>query len=247
MEAGTRASLRLYLGEFLATFIFIFAVYACTLNSPISNLPTAGPLCAGFAAFVSVFAFNGHFNPAVTLGAMVGRKMSVHTGLIYMVIQLAASFVANGAIELMFPEANNSQNLMLQPAPKCTIIAAIFMETILTFILVLVIFRTALGVSVRPRMPSPDLVDEAPETVKEFYSRVKAAETRKNHAPLAIGLTIGFLATAGGIVSGGAFNPLRVTAPAFFTLNFRHVWIYWVGDCLGGLLAGLFYPAVFED
>ena len=85
------------------------------------------------------------------------------------------------------------------------------------------------------------------ETVKEFNARVKAAEVRKNHAPLVIGLTITFLATMGSTVSGGAFNPLRATAPAFFTLNFTYVWIYWVGDCIGGVLAGLTHYYLFED
>jgi hypothetical protein len=85
------------------------------------------------------------------------------------------------------------------------------------------------------------------ETAKEFHARQKAAEVRKNHAPLVIGLTIGFLATIGSTVSGGAFNPLRATAPAFFTLNFTYVWIYWVGDCLGGVLAGLTHYYLFED
>ena len=85
------------------------------------------------------------------------------------------------------------------------------------------------------------------ETAKEFAARVKAVEIRKNHAPLVIGLTIAFLATMGGTVSGGAFNPLRPTAPAFFTLNFNYLWIYWLGDCLGGVAAGLVHYHLFED
>lgn len=206
---------------------------------------------------------------------------------------------------------------MVMPGPNVSTVSALIMEVVLTFILVLVIFRSAMGVVIRPRSgipaespvvptvedtekgiaiaeqgeeiqasalqqqqpetsPKKDLKDleegkgvkgtadqaeaeaeaegaetlpetEQLETVKEFNARVKAAETRKNHAPLVIGLTIGFLATLGSSVSGGAFNPLRVTAPAFFTLNFNYVWIYWVGDCIGGILAGLVHYHVFED
>lgn len=311
----TSAAFRMYAGEFLATFIFLFAVCACTLNSPLVNLPTITPLCAGFAAFAVVFCFGGHFNTAVTLGAVVGGKMDIKTGLIYMLLQLVASFAAIGAIDLMFPGTTNAQSLMVMPAPTSSLFSAVLMEIFLSFILVFVIYCSAMGVVIKPRTgvpaetPAPieDLeagtaasVKSAPksvagsavvsvkdsvkvttaegdasgptatvdgkvvdvtnaqvaeaaseeqplETVKEFNARVKAAETRKNHAPLVIGLTIAFLGTTGSTVSGGAFNPLRATAPAFFTLNFNYIWIYWVGDCIGGALAGLTHYYLFED
>lgn len=310
----TSPAARTYIGEFLATFIFFFSVCACTLNAPAINAPTIGAISAGFTAFAVVFCFNGHFNTAVTLGAIVGRKMDVKSGLIYIALQLVASFAAIGAVDLMFPSTTNAQSLMVMPGPNVSTVSALIMEVVLTFILVLVIFRSAMGVVIRPRSgipaespvpventgkdiaiaaqgeeiqasaqqqqpeasPKKDLKDleegkgvkgtadqaeaeaeaegaetlpetEPLETVKEFNARVKAAETRKNHAPLVIGLTIGFLATLGSSVSGGAFNPLRVTAPAFFTLNFNYVWIYWVGDCIGGILAGLVHYHVFED
>lgn len=260
MDSEKMKMTRMYVGEFLATFIFLFAVCATTLNTPILNIPTIGPIAAGFAAFCVVFCFGGHFNTAVTLGAMVGKKMDVSTGMIYIVLQLVASFAAIGAINLLFPGSTNADSLMVKPALSSSNVAAVFMEFFLTFILVLVIFRSAMGVKVKPKIKSAEAstADDAAvteveesrspvESAKEYQSRVKAAETRKNHAPLVIGLTIGFLATMGGTVSGGAFNPLRPTAPAFFTLNFEYMWIYWVGDCLGGIAAGLVHYHLFED
>lgn len=257
---------RMYAGEFLATFIFLFAVCATTLNTPILNIPTIGPIAAGFAAFCVVFCFGGHFNTAVTLGAIVGKKMDVATGMIYIILQLVASFAAIGAINLLFPGSTNADSLMVKPSSSSSNIAAVLMEFFLTFILVLVIFRSAMGIQVKPKIKSAEsttIVDEysaddvaaivmeesrsSVESSKEYQSRVKAAESRKNHAPLVIGLTIGFLATMGGTVSGGAFNPLRPTAPAFFVLNFEYLWIYWVGDCLGGITAGLVHYHLFED
>lgn len=270
-------SARLYAGEFIATFIFLFAVCSTTLNTPILNIPTIGPIAAGFAAFCVVFCFGGHFNPAVTLGAIASKKMDVRQGLVFIVLQIIASIAAVGLVNALFPGSTNSDALMVQPPPTSTTTAAIFMEFFLAFILVLVVIRSAIGVQVNPKMssssssegkdntniPNEDIstvsaavhmeesrspVREIPiETAKKFQSRVKASETRKNHAPLVIGLTIAFLATMGGTVSGGAFNPLRPTAPAFFTLNFNYIWIYWVGDCLGGIAAGLVHFYLFEE
>ena len=268
---------RIYVGEFLATFIFLFAVCSTTLNTPILNMPTIGPISAGFAAFCVVFCFGGHFNPAVTIGAMASRKMDARQGMLFIVLQIVASFVAIGLVNALFPGSTNSDALMVQPPSSSSTTAAVFMEFFLTFILVLVVIRSAIGAQVKPKLNSTDLseskenieipnddpsavatvvhmeetrspIDESPiETAKEFQSRVKASETRKNHAPLVIGLTIAFLATMGSTVSGGAFNPLRPTAPAFFTLNFNYIWIYWVGDCLGGATAGLVHLYLFED
>jgi glycerol uptake facilitator-like aquaporin len=266
MDTKKMKTTRMYVGEFLATFIFLFAVCATSLNTPILNIPTIGPIAAGFAAFCVVFCFGGHFNTAVTIGAMVGKKMDVTTGMIYILIQLVASFAAIGAINLIFPGSTNADSLMVKPSSSSSNVAAVFMEFFLTFILVLVIFRSAMGVQVKPKIKSAESTTTAEgnsvddiaaivmeesrspvETAKEYQSRVKAAETRKNHAPLVIGLTIGFLATMGGTVSGGAFNPLRPTAPAVFVLNFEYLWIYWVGDCLGGVTAGLVHYYIFED
>lgn len=268
---------RLYAGEFLATFIFLFAVCSTTLNTPILNIPTIGPISTGFAAFCVVFCFGGHFNPAVTLGAMASKKMDVRQGMIFIVLQIVASFAAVGLVNALFPGSTNSDSLMVQPPPTSTATAAVFMEFFMTFILVLVVIRSAIGVQVNPKISSssvseskdsPEIPNEDPstiaaavqmeesrspvrecpiETAKEFQSRVKASETRKNHAPLVIGLTIAFLATMGSTVSGGAFNPLRPTAPAFFTLNFNYVWIYWVGGCSGGVAAGLVHFYLFEE
>lgn len=258
--------MKMYMGEFFATFIFLFAVCATTLNTPILNIPTIGPIAAGFSAFCVAYCFGGHFNTAVTLAAMVGKKMDMATGMIYIVLQLVASFLAIGAINLLFPGSTNSDSLMVKPSAASSNVAAVFMEFFLTFILVLVIFRSAMGVQVKPKIKTiepSEATDAQPtddgvivgmeesrspvETAKEFQSRVKAAEARKNFAPLVIGLTIAFLATMGGTVSGGAFNPLRPTAPAFFTLNFNYLWIYWLGDCLGGITAGLVHYHLFED
>lgn len=260
MDYETKKAMQMYIGEFLATFIFLFSVCATTLNAPINNIHVIGPLGAGFTAFCVVFCFGGHFNTAVTLGAMAGNKMDIRTGLFYILTQLVASFTAIGTIIFLFPSQANSKSLMVGPAEvggMSIIFSAILMEFITTFILVLVIFRSAMGVQVKPKTQLVEAEDSkisvmeesqnSLESSKEFQSRVKAAEIRKNHAPLVIGLTIGFLSTMGGEISGGAFNPLRATPPAVFLLDFHYVWIYWVGDCLGGLAAGLFHYYVFED
>jgi glycerol uptake facilitator-like aquaporin len=236
------------MGEFLASFIFTFTLFACCLNSSASVGPILGPLSAGFAATAAVFAFGGHFNPAVTVGALVARKIEPVAGAIFIAMQLAASFVAAAICIALFPGSSNTETLLLQPSSSASTTTAFFMEFILTFILVFVIFHSAMGLHVKPKIMAGETADEAaPETIKEFRDRSRALEHKKQHAGLVIGLTIGFLAMIGGSVSGGAFNPLRVTAPAFYAVTFTDLWVYWVADLAGGVAAALLHVHVFED
>ena len=41
-------------------------------------------------------------------------------------------------------------------------------------------------------------------------------------------------------MSGGAFNPARAFGPAVVSgMGWEHMWIYWIGDLVGGALAGI--------
>jgi aquaporin Z len=64
---------------------------------------------------------------------------------------------------------------------------------------------------------------------------------------LAIGFTIVAAATAGGPISGGAFNPAVAIGAAIIDGGFSNLWIYLVGPLLGGALAGVFFKMQHPD
>jgi len=243
--------IRTHLGEFLATFIFTFAVFCNVLNNASSTVSAIiGPIACGFAAYAAVFCFGGHFNPAVTVAAMIGHKIALVPGAIYLAVQLAAAFLACGLAVSMFPGTDHATTLVLQPNAQASTPASFFMEFTLTFILVLVIYRAAMGVQVKPKMTtSASLEDPAVSSESEtvYRAHVMESQYRKHHAGLVIGLTISSLCCLGGGVSGGAFNPLRVTPPAFMALDFDNLWLYWVADLAGAAAAGALHKYVFED
>jgi len=53
-------------------------------------------------------------------------------------------------------------------------------------------------------------------------------QNRAGFAPIAIGFTAAVCSLLGGSVSGGAFNPARVFAPAIFSNVWTHQWLYWI-------------------
>jgi glycerol uptake facilitator-like aquaporin len=92
---------------------------------------------------------------------------------------------------------------------------AIALEAVATFLLVFVIFGTA----VDPRAPQ----------VGGF----------------AIGLTVGADILAIGTRTGASMNPARSLGPAVATGIFEGQVVYWVGPIIGGLLAALLYDRLF--
>uniref|UniRef100_A0A4W5MJG3 Uncharacterized protein n=1 Tax=Hucho hucho TaxID=62062 RepID=A0A4W5MJG3_9TELE len=64
--------------------------------------------------------------------------------------------------------------------------------------------------------------------------------------PVVVGLSVilGNLVAIG--YTGCGMNPARSFGPAVVTLKFQNHWVYWVGPCVGALLAGLLHDLVLH-
>lgn len=233
-----KCMLRALVAEFVCTFIFIFTICSQGLQ-PAGAASSA--LATSLVAVAIIYAFGAlsgaHFNPAVTVGAMVGGKIDPIKGAMYIALQLAAALLAVAAWMGFYPSRDVAADLVLRPGQGVSLPAAVGMEFLQSFILVLVIYCTAMGVRTAA---SPQDVESQDETTE----LIVANRQRMNFAPIAIGFTLGFLCFLGGGVSGGAFNPARATAPALLALQLGDVWVYWVGDVLGGAAAAGLYTLV---
>src|SRR3954470_7011005 len=94
--------LRAPLAEFVGTFFLCFAGIAAILSNTSAvggNLGIVGiALAHGLALSVAVAVFGGisgaHFNPAVTAGMLVTRRIDASSAGIYLVFQLAGAAAA---------------------------------------------------------------------------------------------------------------------------------------------------------
>jgi aquaporin related protein len=250
----------------VVTTLFIFIVCAQSLNVHISghaeseSLVVSG-LTTGFCAVALIYSFadvsGAHFNPAVTFATMVTRKTTVLKGLMYMGAQLVGSMLAMAMLAIAYPPkfvptTNTTltvpQQLRVAPAENINTGSAFFLEMVLSFILVYVIFATAFDTvdtqsAVRIVDDSGNVTDKKQAKTMTIYTA--SGNSKAGFAPLSIGLTLGFLCFLGGGVSGGAFNPARVFGSAITSGDFSYFWLYLFGDFIGAALAGLLQQRVF--
>lgn len=199
-----------YITEFIGTFLFVFSIALA-----VAHAGPLAPLVIGSALMCMVYMgghiSGGHFNPAVTLGVFLRGKLTAPAALGYAGSQLAGATIAAALAPIVTQQA-----FLVAPAsPEYT--AALLVETIFTFALVLVVLNVA--------------TDDAVAN-NSFYG-------------LAIGFTVVVAAFAGGSVSGGAFNPAVGLGSAAAAIGsgaaIGHAWIYLVGPLCGALLAALVY------
>lgn len=106
-----------------------------------------GPCCCDnvsvyyiFTADASVWT-GGHINPAVTLGLVLGRRITVNRALVYVVAQMLGSLCGAGLVkalqEVPFDELNGGTNFVNPAFSNSTGLAA---EIVGTFVLVYVVY-----------------------------------------------------------------------------------------------------------
>jgi MIP family channel proteins len=211
------------MAELIGTFALVFfGVGAILQHNATQAVGVTGIAVAhGLAILVSIYAFGhisgGHFNPCVTFGMAVTRRMPWGEAVSYWIAQLAGAAIGAWVLSIAYPTGAADAHLGA-PAlgPSVTPLLGMLIEAIMAFMLVTVIF----GSAVDPRAP-------------------------KGFAGLAIGLTITANILACGGVTGAAFNPARAFGPALMAGVWQDHWIYWVGPMMGGAVAALLYDRFF--
>lgn len=125
------------LTEFVGTFIFLFVIsLAAVGTSPLA------PLAIGAALMCMVYMgghrSGGHYNPAVSLGLFLQKKLDAKDLLPYWIAQIVAGILAFGLGYYI-----TGKTVAIEPGAGYDVIKALLVETIFTLALVLVVLNTA--------------------------------------------------------------------------------------------------------
>jgi aquaporin TIP len=212
-ESIPRRSVAEFIGAF--TLVFIGGGAGVVAGNDLVAVALANGLAIGLMVSNFGHISGGHFNPAVTLGFVATRRITLPLAIAYWVSQLLGAVAAAGILRWIFGHA-----VFLGVVPHVTHIGAgkgLVVEIILTIFLVLAVFATA----------------------------VDPGGAFKAIAGLGIGLTISIDVLMGGPLTGAAMNPARAFGPQLIFNSWSNGWIYYVGPALGGVIAAVGYDWLY--
>jgi aquaporin Z len=219
-----RRNLPVYFCEFAGTAIMLFLgigavalMWAPGSPMPVMPNPALRRLITGimFAAGATLVVYSplgqrsgGHINPAVTLAFWRAGKVPTRDAVAYVLAQFAGALAGALAAGLVWREMTPAiQYAATTPGEGYSAMTALIGETVITFLLVFTIFVC---------VNKPHL---APRT------------------GLIAGALVALIVMIEAPVSGASLNPARTLGPAIMVPLYRDVWLYFVGPCLGALIA----------
>ncbi len=182
-------------------------------------------LAFGLTVLTGVYALGhisgGHFNPAVSLGLVVGGRFKASDLLPYWVAQVLGAVAGAGILYLIASGQAGfdlgggfASNGYAEHSPgHYSLLACCISEVVMTFFFLVVILGATHG--------------NAP----------------KGFAGIAIGLCLTLIHLISIPVTNTSVNPARSTGPALFVGGWAlsQLWLFWVAPLVGAALAGVVY------
>ena len=202
------------IAELVGTFALVFVAMG-SIAFIQSNLLVGVALANGLTVAVMASAVGhisgGHFNPAVTLGFLVTRRIGAALAALYWLAQIAGAVLGALALRALFPSEANLETGVPVVNPAINDLQGVAIEALLTFFLVWVVFASA----------------------------VDPGGAFKTISGLAIGLTVTIGVLATGPLTGAAMNPARALGPEIFFPRWDDFWLHLVGPPVGAAVAAL--------
>ncbi|MFF5171489.1 MIP/aquaporin family protein [Micromonospora sp. NPDC000089] len=215
---------RRYAAEFGGTLLLVFFGVGAAVFARVQGGVIVVALAFGLTLLALVYAIGplsgSHVNPAVTLGVLLSKKISLVGAVAYWIAQLAGATVAaffiwalvrwGDVVDQTGALGANGYGAHINRG------GAAVLETALTFLLVLVVL---------------------------------VVTSRTEHAGIAgvpIGLALAATQLVGITLTGASVNPARSFGPALFEggTALRQLWVFIVFPLLGGALAALVAPLI---
>jgi aquaporin Z len=224
--------------EFLGTFWLVFGGCGAAVLAGVVLSPDKVPVGIGYLGVALAFGLTvltmafavghvsgGHFNPAVTIGLAVARRIEWRWVPTYIVTQIVAASaagavllaVASGKDGFSASESGFASNGYGDRSPGgYSLLACLIVEVVLTaFFLYVILGATD---------------DRAP----------------KGFAPIAIGLALTLVHLVGIPVTNTSVNPARSLGVAWFAGGdaLGQVWLFILAPIAGAAIAGISYAAI---
>ncbi|MDD5997278.1 MAG: MIP family channel protein [Bacteroidales bacterium] len=213
-----------YLAEMIGTMVLVLmgCGTAVSLNCGVDTASVVGTAVAfGLAVVAMAYTIGGisgcHINPAITLGCLISKRISPKDAGMYIVFQVIGAFIGSGLLALLVSQVDAAGTQTGANSCANGPVAACIVETILTFVFVLVVLGTT-----------------------------DSKKGAGNFAGLAIGLSLILVHLVGIHYTGTSVNPARSIAPAVFEGGeaLSQLWAFIVGPFAGAALAAVVWNCI---
>jgi len=214
-------SLKKYAAEFLGAMVLVFigCMAAVLLGTDVSGGLLLVALAFGLSVVAMAYAIGNisgcHINPAVSLAALLDKRISLADFFGYIVSQVAGAIAGAGLLSLLIGQIGRDtgylgSNLVAGAGGAG---GAFIVEAVLTFIFVLVILN------------------------------VTADKAKSNIAGLIIGLALVLVIIVGISLTGVSVNPARSIGPAIFAggAALTDLWVFIAAPFAGSIVAVVVY------
>ncbi len=203
--------------EFIGTFFLVLIVGLSVVSGS-----SFAPLAIGAGLMVLVYmgghVSGAHYNPAVTLAIAMRKKMPMSDIGPYIAAQVFGGIVAAMTVRVIAGATFGPAIGVDASGEQFSVLSALLVEILFTFLLALVVLNVAVSEKTKGN---------------SYYGA-------------AIGFTVAAAATAGGWISGGAFNPAVGIGPTLVKAlsdggAWSHMWLHIVGPLVGGAAAAVVF------
>jgi aquaporin Z len=216
-----------YLAEMVGTMVLVLMGCGVAVSlgcDPVNNIPAVvgTALAFGLAVVAMAYTIGGisgcHINPAITLGCMLSKRISVKDGIMYMVFQVIGAFIGSALLFLLVGNSGLEGTGANDLQEGVSMLGGLIAEIVFTCVFVLVV----LGAT------------------------AKTNGATNNFAGLAIGLSLVLVHLVCIRYTGTSVNPARSIAPAVFQggTALTNLWIFIVGPFVGAILAAIIWKIV---
>lgn len=210
--------MRKFFAEFIGTFILVLiGTGAAVLGGGIKGIGILGIACAfGISQLILVYVIGSisgcHINPAVSIAMFVNKRIDIKNLVGYIIAQVLGGIFASFILMLFLKSDKMPLNNFGQNGVNhLTVLGALLVEIVLTFIFVLSIMA------------------------------VTGKKGNPQFAGITIGFALLCVHLVGIPLTGTSVNPARSIGPALFAggAALSQLWIFLVAPIIGGIIAAL--------
>lgn len=163
--------------------------------------------------------FSGaHFNPAITVAAIVGKRIPLALGLCYILVQMVGAVCGSAMFDGLSGGNELGELGVAKVATKYDTGRIFGIELVATALITFVWL-----------------------SLNNTFRTIPHVSFRSETGPL----YIGFAYFIGSMITlrwdGAGLNPIRAFGPSLVANEWRHWWVYWLGPLMGGLTGILLF------